>query len=182
MMRGFDCLAEFEALRNDEKADMKAAEAILDRLCFQKMNLMLSGLAPIRMLGIRLWINELNKIGNGPITLRTTDKEITPYMHEDGVICLCKKDVHRVERLLMIFAHETAHFVLMRDENYASIKAVDRESEAIYGCENKMKSPVELCANLITLKILERCQNAEKCIKKQKKIKSCIKTLEKQLT
>ena len=82
----------------------------------------------------------------------------------------------------MIFAHETAHFVLMRDENYASIKALDRESKAIYGRESKMKSPIELCANLIALKILERCKNVERNRKKQKKIKLCIKTLEKQLT
>ena len=82
----------------------------------------------------------------------------------------------------MLFAHESAHFILMNDRNYALIKQLDSEYRAMPDREQKMSSPIERGANLITLSILNRSEIAEKSRKKQKKIKLCIKTLEKQLT
>ncbi len=182
MKKAFQSLEEFEALRDEEKIDVTATRCMLDSLSFQTLVGMLSYFTALRQLRIRQWGKELRKITGQPIKIRMTREEITPYMQEDGVICFCKKDVHRVDRLFMLFAHETAHFILMQDKNYATIKKLDGVYTTLPEREQKMNSPIERCANLITLMILERCKGVEKGRRKTEKIERCIKTLQKQLT
>ena len=182
MKKPFDNLAEFEALRDDERIDLHAIAAALDRLHFQKLNGVFSNFVLLRKFRVRQWIRELKKVSLRPITLEMTRREIIPHMQENGVIRFCKKDVRRADKLFMLLAHETAHFLLMQDRNYPLIKKVDREYRAMPGREQAMRAPVEACANKITLLILERCHHIEKKQKSQKRIEICIKTLKNQLT
>lgn len=182
MTKSYRTLAEFEALPNDKKINRKAIDAILDRLCYNQLCGVLSRFAVIRILSVRQWLTALGRITGRKISLRTENEEITPYMSEAGVVCFCKRDLYHIDRLFMIAAHESAHFILMQDENYALLKKINGEYLSIPEREKKMNSPIELCANIITLEILERCKKTEKSRKKQQKIEICIKTLKKQLT
>ena len=136
----------------------------------------------IRKFKIRQWLKELGRVTNTPIELSVVKDEVTPYMREDGLICFCKKDILRADRLFMLLAHEAAHFILMQDKNYGAIKELDSVYKSQPQREQKMHSPIEFCANVITLMILERCKNAERWRKTQEKIEICIKSLKKQLT
>ncbi len=182
MMKKYNTLAEFEALSDDQKIDHGAAQAALDRLNFKKLCGVLSRYGLVRRLCARLWIGEIGKITGQPIKLRLTREEITPYMQEDGVIGFCSKDLDRTERLLMLLAHETAHFILMQDKDYALLQNIDREYKAMPDREQAMHSPIEWCANIITLNILSRCLQVEKSQKRQQIIEICKTSLNKQLT
>ena len=174
--------AELEALPYYEKIDITAVNAALDKLRFGGLTAALSSSVIIRRLGLHRWLRELSKITETPVKLRTTDEQITPHMQESGVICFCEKDIYRPQKLFMILAHEAAHFILMRDSNYGLIKKLDGEYRPTSVEDQKMRSPVELCANIITLLILNRSRESEKRQNKQRKIEDCIKTLKKQLT
>ena len=103
-------------------------------------------------------------------------------MREEGEICFCERDLYREEKLFMLLTHESAHFLLMQDAKYESIKALDREYLKSSPDDAKMNSPIEGWANFVTLMILLRCYNSEKSRKKREIIEKCIKTLKKQLT
>ena len=182
MATQFQGLAEFEALPIEEKIDLDNAKALLDRLCFRKLNALLSKITLLRALGMRRWVKELSKVTSLPVTLHLTKEKITPYMQEDGKIFLSKKEIFHIDKLFMIFAHETAHFILIEDKSYAMIKEADNEYRRIPDREQRMTSPIELSANVITLMILERCKTVEKRAKRLEIIANCQKTLENQLT
>ena len=181
-MSNFQSLAEFEALKDQEKIDLGIAETMLDRLCVTRLTAVLTRFTWLRKCYIRRWVNEIKKISGRDVKLHLTCEEITPYMLEEGVICFSKKDVYRVKKLLMLLAHETAHFVLMRDPNYEMIKQIDCEYKAMPWREQTMHSPVEYCANLVTIMILTRCQLVEKDQNKKEIIQDCVISLNKQLT
>ena len=178
----FKTLEEFEALQGDEKIDLAATNDALDKLSFKVLNGALSRFVLVRKIRLNQWLKEMQSISGTPIRLRLTKEETTPYMQEDGLISFCKRDVLRADRLFMILAHETAHFILMRDNSYDTLKRINREYTLSHQNLGAMCSPIELCANLITLMILERCKRVEKSQKKQKNIEICIKSLKKQLT
>ncbi len=181
MTKGFETLEEYQALRDNEKIDLQAIAPVMDRLSYGKLNGVLSVPPLFAKIQCRRWQRELEKVLGAEITLHMTEEEIVPYMREDGVLCFCKKDLKRREKLFMLLAHESAHFILMRDKNYGQLKKVDTVYRAVSGRECKMHSPVEECANLVTLLILDRCkQGARK--KTQKIIERCIKSLKNQLT
>ena len=182
MMKDFQNLAEFQALCDDQLLDLAAVEAILARLCTKRLTGVLTDLIPVRKIRIRQWIRELQKITGRPVLLQLTREETTPYMHEDGVICFCKKDVYRADKLFMLLAHETAHFVLMQDARYALIKQIDADYCSCTQQKSSMHSPIERCANLITLVILTRCMRVERNQKRLHRIEICIESLRKQLT
>ena len=181
-MKKFQNIAEFEQLPDDEKIDFYFIENLLDKLCIKKLPRVLTRFVLIRKLQIKKWIKEVSKITPNPIKLYITQEEIIPYMKEEGVISFCKKDIYRVDKIFMILAHETAHFILMQDKNYESIKKVDKEYTQMLGHKEKMNSPIEYCANLITLMILQRCKFVEKKPKMKEKIGKCMKKLSNQLT
>ena len=182
MTKDFQNLEEFEALRDDEKIDTASVDEILNRLCFKKLNGTLSRFVLIRRLRLIQWLKELGKITGTPPKLSLTREETTPYMQEGGLISFCKKDVLRADRLFMLLAHETAHFILMQDESYGRLKMINADYAKMPWREQKMHSPIELCANIITVMILERCKNVEKGRKCREKIEICVKSLKKQLT
>ena len=182
MTKGFETLEEYQALPDDEKIDLQAVNAVLDGLPFSQLKGILSDFAPFPKLRCDRWLKELEKALDRKIALQMTEEEIIPYMREDGVLCFCKKDLHRKEKLFMLLAHESAHFILMGDEGYHRLKRVDSAYRAHPDRECNMHSPIEECANLITLLILDRCKHCEKRKKTQKILEKCIISLEKQLT
>lgn len=182
MTKGFETLEEYQALQGHEKIDLQAVNAVLDRLSFGRLNAVLFALSPFVKLQCRRWLKELEKGIGRKITLEMTKEEITPYMREDGVLCFCRKELRRREKLFMILAHESAHFLLMGDGRYGQLKKVDSAYRAVPGRECKMHAPVEECANLITLLILDRCKGVARGKKVQEILERCIKTLKKQLT
>ena len=182
MTKRFQDPTEFEAIPVEEKIDFDATNALLDRLCFPKLNALLSKITIVRIWAMRRWVKELSRLTSLSVTLNFTKEIITPYMQESGKIFLSKKEIFHIDKLFMIFAHETAHFILMQDKSYGMIKEADNEYRRIPGREQRMTSPIEICANVITLMILERCKTVEKSAKRLEIIGNCQKTLENQLT
>ena len=177
-----DALAEIYTLRDDEKIDVDSMESTLARLHIKRLCGILTRHQPLRRLRLRQWLRDLSTVTSRDIKLLLTKEEVTPYMREEGEICFCERDLYREEKLFMLLTHESAHFLLMQDAKYESIKALDREYLKSSPDDAKMNSPIEGWANFVTLMILLRCYNSEKSRKKREIIEKCIKTLKKQLT
>lgn len=182
MRKRFDNLTEFEKLSDCDKIDSEAVENIVSLLDVKKLTSVLSCHFLLRRGAVKKWIKEVeDKVGQ-QITLSIVRKEVVPYMQEDGLLCFSCKDIVRRERLFMLLCHETAHFILMRDSEYESLKRVDSEYLLEGKQRAKMLSPVEYCANLITLKILKRCVEVIKSQKNKAVILQITDSLKKQLT
>ena len=182
MMKDFQNLEEFEALSDHEILDFEAIDTVLDQLGLKRLTGVWTSFIPLRKIRVKQWIGELRKLTGHPVSLQLTREEITPYMHEDGVICFCKKDIYRVDKLFMLLAHETAHFVLMKDARYALIKQVDAAYNSRPQQASSMHAPIERCANLITLELLARCMLVEQNQKTLRSMQLCAESLRKQLT
>ena len=182
MLKEFRNLTEYQALCLAERLDSAAAEAVLDGLRLEKLCAVLGSFALLTRLRVNRWLKELSKASPVAVTLRLESEEITPYMQESGVLCFGKKDLSRKEKLFMLLAHESAHFLLMGDERYPLLKEIDGEYKALFGRDHRMHSPVEECANLLTLLILSRCRGIKMSQNSRKIVERCIKTLKKQLT
>ena len=116
MLKEFRNLTEYQALCLAERLDSAAAEAVLDGLRLEKLCAVLGSFALLTRLRVNRWLKELSKASPVAVTLRLESEEITPYMQESGVLCFGKKDLSRKEKLFMLLAHESAHFLLMARE------------------------------------------------------------------
>lgn len=99
-----------------------------------------------------LWLRVLQKkYGKVNVTLT---KQTTPYMTDDGVIYLPEGDLAHPKRFFMALTHESAHLLLSKQDGYQKLKELD----LLYTAEDSaMRSPLEYCANALTLAMLCRC-------------------------
>ena len=92
------------------------------------------------------------------------------FRSEGGEVCLSLKDLLNPSYSFFAISHESAHFILARDEDYGLLKSLERQLAG----EN---SPLEYCANIITLMIFERCISALKKDKHRQKVAAFIQSL-----
>jgi hypothetical protein len=175
-------LAEFIALSDELKIDESGVRKILDALDFRKLNAVLISHKFFRKIFIDKWLNHAQKVLKISIKTELVKEEIVPFMKESGVLCFSKRDIARKEKTFVLLAHEIAHFIIMKDERYDEIRRFDIEYKENGFERSNMLSPIEYCANLVTLMILSRCENAMKSKKNRRIIQELVCSLKKQLT
>ena len=141
MRKSFNSLAEFYLLSDGEKLDSKIDE-IVRSLDLKKLGKVLTCHFLLTTYAVKSWIREVeNKLGLS-INLRIVKEESVPYMKENGLLCFSKKDIGREERIFMLSAHETAHFILMKDGEYEAIKRINEEYLQTSAERANMLSPI----------------------------------------
>ena len=177
-----DNLIEFTSILDSEKIDEKSVDAILEKINAKKLVAVLASHKFFRKIFIKKWIKEVEKALGISISLQIVKDEITPFMQESGALVFSRKDIARRERIFMLLAHEVAHFILAEDERYETLKILDKQYRIDEKERAKMLSPIEYCANLITLKLFFRCKMATKRAKLHTIIQQLALSLKKQLT
>ena len=136
-------------------------------LNFKKLSAVLAWNHLLRRPAAKRWFREVGRVCKKQIRLIISRKSIRPYMQESGGVWLYQRDFFRAGYLFFASAHEAAHFLLMRDQDYGALKALDKE----YPPDKKdrqMNSPLEYCANLLTLTLFEKCLKVTKGRRRQK--------------
>ena len=158
MIGRFEDLREFIRMRDEGLLDISGFDGILSRLDY---GLLLGVLArgPFRAAKSRKWLRSVGDVLGRKIGLKVTLSKERPYMTEGGIVSVGIGTVKRPSVLLFALAHEAAHFILLSDEDYPNLKALEGEY-----CEKfddaRMRSPIEYAANLVTLDIFRRCMAA----------------------
>ena len=152
----FKTLPEFLDMRDGNKIVLSDFYVLLHDLNYKKLVALLTRNTFIRLIRIQKWIKEVSRLCGIKIKLKVSLTAHRPYMLESGKICLSYKDLCGMNYSFLAIAHETAHFILMCDEDYEQLKALDRQ----YPLDAKDRdwlSPLEYCANSIMLMLLEEC-------------------------
>lgn len=175
----FKSLPEFIEARDGNKIALYDFCGLIDEFDFNKLISVLAKNFFLRIIAVKKWFKEVEKLCNIKIKLKISFKSHKPYMRESGEVGLSFKDLLKPSYLLLAIAHETAHFILTCDGDYPLLKLIDGEypSDA-KDCD--LRSPIEYCANDITLTILEKCALVAKKDKHKKKILRFIDNLKKQ--
>ena len=173
----FQTLSEFIAARQNNLITFSDWNA--DELRYEKLLGVLKKTTLGRYFALKRWLKEVAKYCNKRIKLKLHRSLACPYMRESGEIGLGVRDFKRGGYLFFAIAHETAHFILMRQEDYGTLKSLDGQYPE--SGDKKMLSPVEYCANRITLKLFERCAALTKKAKEKEVILRCIDSLKGQL-
>lgn len=169
----FQSLQEFLQARDKGEIDLSDFNVLLDKLDFKKLVALFSKNFFIRLANLKKWIRQVGRVCGIKIKLKTSLSAHRPYMLEGGVIGLSFKDLLKPSYSFFAIAHETAHFILMCNDGYAKLKAFDRE----YHNNTELNSPIEYCANIITLTIFERCICVTQKVKRREKIAEYINSL-----
>ena len=167
----FHTLQEFTAAQENDGI-FSEIEGLIEGLNVKKLVALLGSNRALRRVYVKRWFGEVGRLCNQKIKLKISRTPVKPYMTESGEVGLSRTDFKRTSYLFFASAHEAAHFLLMRDGEYDVLKALDREYP-----KDEMRSPIEYCANLLTLALFERCLNAEKREGRRQKISWCIEQL-----
>ena len=93
----------------------------------------------------------------------TSSLQPVAYMHDDGVIYISSGLLFRGSALatLGIFIHELCHIRLSQREDYPEIKALQKEFRANFRSHKQceLMSPIEIFANILTLKLLRKIED-----------------------
>ena len=151
----FTSLEEFIAARDNNEITLSEFSEILDKLNFKKLVAVLTKLPVNRFIAVKKWIKEVGRLCGTKIRLKISRASHKPYMLESGEIVITKKDFLSSGYCFFAMAHETAHFLLTLGDDYSILKSLDGEYPK--DTDGYLRSPVEYCANILTLMIFERC-------------------------
>lgn len=152
----FRTLQEFLGVRDRGGLSFPEAEARIGETDLGKLVSVLSKTAWGRFAAVKRWLKEVGRLCGKKIRLKISFSPHKPYMTENGCVGLYYRDFFRQRYLFFAVAHETAHFLLMCDEDYCLLKALEEEYPADER-DRAMCSPIEYCANRIMLMLFERC-------------------------
>lgn len=152
----FKTLQEFLSARDKSEIVLFDVCGLLDEINFKNLVAVFTKNSFVRIVCVKKWIKELGRFCGIKIKLKISLLTHRPYMRESGEICLSYKDLGRPSYSFFAIAHETAHFILMCDSDYELLKVLDMEYP-VDAKDRDLRSPIEYCANLVTLMILERC-------------------------
>lgn len=160
----FKTLQEFTNARDKREIVLSDFCGLLDKLNFKKLVAVLTRNLFIRIKSLKNWIREVGQLCGIKIKLKISLSAHRPYMTEKGDIGLWYGDLFKTNDLFFAIVHESAHFILTCNEAYALLKVLDKEYPSDAG-DRQLRSPIEYCANVVTLMILERCLT---CVKKER--------------
>lgn len=175
----FRTLQEFTEMREGELS-FPRLEASMGKMDLGKLLSVLAKTPWGRFLAVKRWLKEVGRVCDKKIRLKVSFSSHTPYMRENGTVGLCRKDFQRQRYLFFAVAHETAHFLLMCDEDYPLLKALEREYLSCEG-DGALRSPIEFCANRIMMTLFERCVSAAKDQRTRDVAVWCMECFEEQL-
>lgn len=147
---------------------------------YLKLCRVLAGTPLCRYIAVKRWFKEVGRLCGVKIKLKVSFSPQKPYMTEGGRLGLYYKDFFRPGYLFFAVAHETAHFLLMRGGGYRLLKEIDGQYPAENG-DGPLRSPLEYCANAITLALFKRCGELEKNARKRRLTELCAGRLEEQI-
>ena len=178
MSLAFSGLQEFDLAKNSDSLSASLT-SLTEGLKIKKLTAVLACHHLFRRRGAKLWLEEVGRCCDLSITLHLSSEPTKPYMQESGGVWLYRRDFYRAGYLLFALAHEGAHFLLMRGEGYQALKELDAQYPKD-APDREMNSPLEYCANLLTLILLEKCLASAKGRGRRQTIQWCITRLKEQ--
>ena len=171
----FKTLPEFIKARENGEINLSDSAALLDKLNFEKLASALTKKSPFGIISVKKWLKEVGRLCGIKIKLKASLSAHKPYMTEGGEVCLSLKDLLNPSYSFFAISHESAHFILTCDEDYGLLKSLERQSSGT-------DSPLEYCADIITLMIFERCISVLKKDKHRQKVASFIQSLKESIS
>ncbi|MCM1438917.1 MAG: hypothetical protein NC131_06865 [Roseburia sp.] len=174
----FDSAAEFVFLRDGRGINLNGFGGVLDKLDAYKLSAVLIRNPFLRRIAVLKWLKEVSRVCGFEVKLKVLKAEAKPYMTEGGEVCLCRSHLKKAGYTFFALAHETAHFVLMTDPDYKLLKQIDGEYPE-NSADANLRSPLEYCANILTLALMQRCAAVEKRAARKEKIEKFTDALKK---